>query len=149
MTQINNFQESKLLNRVTKAPLNHTFVPIQISFDVKFDLHSMTQIVAWGDITWSRDRGYYFGVVNIGIVRDDLFFGYLNNLEVTDTYVGNSYQHRFTSFALNFLSYNISMVPSKNVVCTRIYYIEPDIHGLRTTRKNLVLVDWFRATLYT
>ena len=48
-------------------------------------------MVAGGNMTGSRYKESYCGVVNIGIFRTSLFLGNINDLEMTATYVGNAY----------------------------------------------------------
>ena len=55
-----------------------------------------SQLVEWGNITIASGKETYYGVVNIDNVRIVFLFEHINNLDVTTSYVGNSYPHRFT-----------------------------------------------------
>ena len=48
-------------------------------------------MVTGGDIRGSNYKEYFYGVVNIDIVRIYLFLQYINDLEVDESYVGNAY----------------------------------------------------------
>ena len=50
----------KTLKKVPKDPYNHTFVPVYVYFEVKFDFSKKSQMVLGGNITGSRDKDVFF-----------------------------------------------------------------------------------------
>ena len=85
----------KTLRKVTKDPYNHTFVPVYVYFEVKFDLSKKSQMFLGGNITGSRYMDDYLRVVIIGNVGTYFFYGNINNTEMGSTYGINNYLNFF------------------------------------------------------
>ena len=94
--QLRQYEVFKKLPKGKSAPKGYTFVPLHITFDVKFDLRRKARMVAGGNFT---DPGYedvFSGVVSIDSVRIGFFLADLNNLEKCAADVGNAFLHGTT-----------------------------------------------------
>ena len=81
MSHIKYIQTSKIPKKVTKYTYNHTFVPLYMCFEVKFDLSKKSWIVIGGNSTGSKDMDDYFRVIIIENVGTYFFYGHINNPE--------------------------------------------------------------------
>ena len=121
MSHIKYFKMYKTLKKVTKDTYNHTFVPVYVYFEVKFDLSKKSQIFLRGNITGSRDKDDYFRVVIIDNVGTYFLYGHINNTEVDSTYGMNDY--------LNFFI--------KDKIYTMIGPVKPNPYVLMTNSLNI------------
>ena len=80
MAQIKYFQIFRPLKIGSNAPDGHTFVPVNMCFDVKFDLSRNSRLVAGGNMKGDSYEVTYCDVVKIDTVRADLFLGQINDL---------------------------------------------------------------------
>lgn len=69
MWQIVDFKTFKPLPKGSKPPMDHTFIPIHLSFDVKFDPRRKAWLVAVWNWTYPPDDEIYSGVVLIDSAR--------------------------------------------------------------------------------
>ena len=104
MSHIKYFQMYKTLKKVPKDPYNHTFVPVYVYFEVKFDLSKKSQMVLGGNSTGSRDKDDHFRVVIIDIVGTYLLYGHINNPEADSTYGMSA----FLNFFINDIIYTMT-----------------------------------------
>ena len=74
----------------------YQFVPIHMTFDVKFDLRRKARLVAGGNWTDPSDQDVYSGVVSIEAVRIALFLAELNGMPICAADVGNAFLHGVT-----------------------------------------------------
>ena len=74
MDQIKYLHILDTFNRGINNPADHTFIPVQMCFDVHFEFRKKSQLVAGGYIKGYRDKDGYCGVINIHTMREDLFF---------------------------------------------------------------------------
>ena len=95
MSHIKYFQIYKTLRKVKKDPCNHTFLPVYVYFEVKFDFSKKSQMVLGGNITGSRDKDDYFRVIIIDNIGTYFFYGHIKNTEVYSTYSMNDYLNFF------------------------------------------------------
>ena len=66
-------------------------------FDIKFVLRRKALLVSVGNITVSRDKGSYFGVVNIDNKRASFLILKTNIIDLVVSDVGNAYIYGFTN----------------------------------------------------
>ena len=92
-SQIKYFQIIRTLKIGYKAPDDQTSVPVNMWFDVKFHLKKNPQLVEGENMTGSRDKDAYCGVVNNDTFSPSLFLGKINDLEVASADFGNAYLH--------------------------------------------------------
>ena len=96
MSQILDFKTFKPLPKGSRPPKEHTYVPVHLCFDVKFDLQCKAHLVAGGNWTDPPDTDIYSGVVSIDSIRTAFLIAELNDLEVMAADVGNAYLHGYT-----------------------------------------------------
>ena len=80
MAHIKGFQKFRPSKIGSKYPAGHTFVPVHMCFDVKFDLRSKSRLVAGGNMTGSRDEEAYCGMGKIDTFRTYFLLGQLDDL---------------------------------------------------------------------
>ena len=97
MVQIKYLQTFRILNIGTKALDNYNYLSVHMWFDVKFVLGSNSLLFEGDYMTGSSYEVYCCGLVNIGTVSKVFFIEHINNPEVDDSDVGNSYIHGFTN----------------------------------------------------
>ena len=86
----------KLLPKRSRPPPGHTYVPVHLCFDVKFDLGHKAHLVAGRNWTDPPDTDIYSGVVSIDSIRTAFLIAKINDLKVMAADVGNAYLHGYT-----------------------------------------------------
>ena len=96
MGQIIDFRTFKPQPKESKPLAGHTYVPVHLCFDVKFDLCCKACLVAGGNWTDPPDTDVYSGVVSIDSIRTAFLIAELNDLKVMAADVENAYLHGYT-----------------------------------------------------
>ena len=65
VTQLKAYDTFKVLDQGKKAPTDHTYVPLHMFFDVKYDLRRKARLVAGGNWTDPATEDIYSGIVGI------------------------------------------------------------------------------------
>ena len=94
--QIIDFKTFKLLAKGCKPSAGHTFVPVHLCFDVRFNLMCKACLVAGGNWTDPPDSDIYSGMVSIDSIKTAFLVAKLNDLKVMAADVGNAYMHGYT-----------------------------------------------------